>query len=72
MKKAAAGDRDGDGVADANDTCPDQPEDRDGVDDVDGCPEPDNDSDGIPDVSDKCPNLPESKNGKADTDGCPD
>lgn len=70
--KGAANDRDGDGILDANDRCPDQPEDVDQVDDTDGCPEPDNDSDGIPDVSDACPNLPESKNGKMDTDGCPD
>ena len=70
--KAAANDRDADGILDANDRCPDQAEDVDSVDDTDGCPEPDNDSDGIADVADKCPNLPESKNGKADADGCPD
>lgn len=70
--KATPGDRDGDGIADANDRCPDQPEDVDRIDDTDGCPEPDNDSDGILDVNDTCPNLPESKNGKLDTDGCPD
>lgn len=70
--KATPGDRDGDGVPDKSDQCPDLAEDVDRIDDSDGCPEPDNDSDGIPDVSDKCPNLPESKNGKDDTDGCPD
>lgn len=70
--KGAPNDRDGDGVPDAIDRCPDQPEDIDGVDDSDGCPELDNDSDGIPDTEDKCPNLPESKNGKDDADGCPD
>jgi hypothetical protein len=70
--KATPGDRDGDGVPDKSDQCPDLGEDIDRIDDSDGCPEPDNDSDGIPDVSDKCPNLPESKNGKEDADGCPD
>ena len=32
-------DRDGDGVPDDQDLCPDQPEDVNGVDDADGCPE---------------------------------
>lgn len=32
-------DRDGDGINDYQDKCPDQPEDYDGVDDTDGCPE---------------------------------
>lgn len=33
------GDRDGDGVADHRDLCPEMPEDLDGVSDDDGCPE---------------------------------
>ncbi|MBT9557575.1 MAG: OmpA family protein, partial [Myxococcales bacterium] len=41
------GDRDGDGLMDEDDACPDDPEDRDGLEDGDGCPEPDNDRDGI-------------------------
>jgi outer membrane protein OmpA-like peptidoglycan-associated protein len=32
-------DRDGDGVPDTQDLCPTQPEDRNGVDDEDGCPD---------------------------------
>ncbi len=32
-------DRDGDGIPDAQDLCPSQPEDRNGVDDEDGCPD---------------------------------
>lgn len=32
-------DRDGDGIPDAQDLCPAQPEDRNGVDDEDGCPD---------------------------------
>jgi len=35
------GDRDNDGILDRDDKCPDDMEDYDGVDDEDGCPEPD-------------------------------
>lgn len=49
------GDSDGDGVIDSADACPDAPEDEDGWDDSDGCPDPDNDLDGIPDEQDGCP-----------------
>ncbi|GAC1354365.1 MAG: hypothetical protein NVSMB47_07650 [Polyangiales bacterium] len=66
------GDRDGDGIKDDVDKCPDDPEDRDGFQDEDGCPDPDNDQDGILDKDDACPNDPETKNGIADEDGCPD
>ncbi|MFO0723259.1 MAG: OmpA family protein [Myxococcota bacterium] len=65
-------DRDGDGILDGDDFCPDDPEDFDGFEDSDGCPEPDNDKDGIPDVSDKCPLDPEDKDGFEDFDGCPE
>jgi OOP family OmpA-OmpF porin len=61
-------DRDGDGIPDDIDRCPDDPEDKDGFQDEDGCPDPDNDGDGIPDAEDACPNEP----GTADMDGCPD
>lgn len=70
--QSGAMDRDGDGIADDIDRCPDEPEDRDGFEDEDGCPEPDNDRDGVRDVDDKCPAQPESKNGRQDEDGCPD
>jgi len=66
------GDRDGDGIKDDVDKCPDDPEDFDDFEDEDGCPENDNDKDGILDVDDKCPNEPETKNGFQDEDGCPD
>jgi len=65
-------DRDGDGITDDRDKCPDQPEDKDGFEDEDGCPDPDNDRDGIADAKDKCPNEPEDKDGFEDEDGCPD
>jgi outer membrane protein OmpA-like peptidoglycan-associated protein len=60
------GDRDGDGIKDDVDKCPDEPEDFDGFEDADGCPDPDNDHDGIPDEDDKCPNEPGPP-----PDGCP-
>lgn len=65
-------DRDGDGITDDRDRCPDDPEDRDGFEDSDGCPDPDNDRDGIPDYRDRCPNKPETFNRWLDDDGCPD
>ena len=64
-------DRDHDGIYDIDDKCPDQPEDRDGFQDEDGCPDPDNDNDGIPDVKDKCPNEAEDVDEFQDEDGCP-
>jgi outer membrane protein OmpA-like peptidoglycan-associated protein len=65
-------DSDGDGIPDSQDLCPNEPEDKDGFDDEDGCPDPDNDQDGIPDKLDKCPNEPEDKDGFQDEDGCPE
>jgi OOP family OmpA-OmpF porin len=67
-----AKDSDGDGIPDSVDKCPNEPEDKDGFEDADGCPDPDNDGDGIADKIDKCPNEPEDKDGFEDTDGCPD
>ena len=66
------GDRDGDGLRDDVDQCPDEPEDFDGFADEDGCPDPDNDRDGILDVDDECPMVPEDRDGDADSDGCPE
>ncbi len=65
-------DTDLDGLPDVTDKCPTQPEDKDGFEDSDGCPDPDNDGDGILDAADKCPNEAENKNGFEDDDGCPD
>ena len=65
-------DTDGDGITDDADACRDLPEDIDGWQDEDGCPDPDNDGDGILDVVDACPNAPETINGIDDEDGCPD
>lgn len=66
------GDRDGDGIKDDVDKCPDNPEDFDGFQDEDGCPDPDNDNDGILDKDDRCPNEPEDRDGDQDEDGCPE
>jgi OmpA-OmpF porin, OOP family len=66
------GDRDGDGIKDDLDKCPDAPEDFDGWQDEDGCPDLDNDRDDIPDELDKCPDIPEDRDGIQDEDGCPE
>ena len=52
--------------------CADEPEDYDGFEDEDGCPDPDNDADGILDAADKCPLEAEDYDGFEDGDGCPD
>ncbi|MEO7446042.1 MAG: OmpA family protein [Ferruginibacter sp.] len=54
-------DRDGDGVPDATDKCPDTP----GLASLQGCP--DRDGDGIADIDDKCPDVA----GVAKYQGCP-
>jgi len=66
------GDCDGDGIIGSKDKCSRKPEDFDGFEDEDGCPDPDNDGDGILDVDDKCPNDAEDFDGVEDEDGCPD
>jgi len=71
-RDGAPGDRDGDGLNDDVDECPDEPEDVDTWQDEDGCPDPDNDSDAILDVDDECPLEPENVNEHEDEDGCPD
>ena len=65
-------DIDGDGVKNTLDQCPTTPEDKDGFEDQDGCPDEDNDGDGIKDSKDQCPNKAEDMDGDRDTDGCPD
>lgn len=68
----AVADGDHDGVADERDGCLTSPEDRDGVEDDDGCPDIDNDLDGVLDIADACLLQPETYNGFTDDDGCPD
>ncbi|MFL5292250.1 MAG: OmpA family protein [Myxococcales bacterium] len=62
-----AKDTDGDGLPDDIDRCPLDPEDPDGFQDEDGCPDPDDDGDGIVDKVDACPNEP----GPIENRGCP-
>jgi outer membrane protein OmpA-like peptidoglycan-associated protein len=62
-------DRDGDGVPDDRDRCPDVP----GLRELDGCPPgaappPDRDGDGVPDAEDRCPD----EKGPRELEGCPD
>jgi outer membrane protein OmpA-like peptidoglycan-associated protein len=72
MYEPAVEDRDGDGIADDDDGCPDEAEDKDGFEDRDGCPDLDNDGDGILDVDDACPLVKEDYDGDRDEDGCPE
>ena len=73
-------DTDGDGLRDGEDSCVEIPEDKDGFQSEDGCPDPDNDGDAVPDVTDgkveggfgDCRDNPEDKDGFQDEDGCPD
>jgi outer membrane protein OmpA-like peptidoglycan-associated protein len=65
------GDRDGDGIPDQLDKCPDVPEDFDGIQDADGCPEDDADKDGIPDAQDACPREPGEPDPDPKKSGCP-
>jgi outer membrane protein OmpA-like peptidoglycan-associated protein len=60
-------DKDGDGILDEVDACPEQPEDKDLFEDEDGCPDPDNDKDTVLDPLDKCPNTA----GPVENEGCP-
>ena len=66
------GDADGDGIPDVSDVCSEEPEDRDGYQDDDGCPDIDNDGDGVADATDACRDEPEDKDSFQDDDGCPE
>ena len=68
-----SGDRDGDGILDDVDQCPDQRETYNGFEDQDGCPDdPDTDNDRVADSKDQCLVDPEDIDGYLDDDGCPD
>ncbi|MCP4196423.1 MAG: OmpA family protein [Proteobacteria bacterium] len=69
---ANAWDVDSDGIENEADKCRHDPEDLDGFEDDDGCPDFDNDKDGVVDGYDSCPMEPEDKDGFRDEDGCPD
>jgi OOP family OmpA-OmpF porin len=59
-------DRDRDGILNADDQCADVPENINGYQDTDGCPEQDRDGDGFWDDQDSCPD-----DAGVDPDGCP-
>ncbi|MEZ4270716.1 MAG: OmpA family protein [Myxococcota bacterium] len=65
-------DMDNDKIPDEKDQCPDKPEDIDGFEDEDGCPDFDNDGDNILDEDDQCPLEMEDRDGFEDEDGCPE
>jgi OmpA-OmpF porin, OOP family len=66
-------DRDGDGVLDREDACPDVPGIRTGDPHTNGCPPPpDRDKDGILDSEDACPDVPGTKTDNPKTNGCAD
>jgi OmpA-OmpF porin, OOP family len=73
-------DTDGDGIIDEFDVCPTEPEDHQGSNPDDGCPdkpEPpkrvvDTDSDGIPDAEDFCPREPGKRSSEPNRNGCPE
>ena len=65
-------DRDSDDVPDDSDECPPLPEDFDGFEDEDGCPDPDNDGDLVLDQDDLCPTETADEGRDEDEDGCTD
>jgi len=65
-------DRDGDGIEDHLDQCPDDAELVNNYKDDDGCPEKDDDADGVFNDADRCPTDREDPDGWEDDDGCPD
>jgi len=77
-RPSAPPDRDGDGIPDRTDACPDTPGVKSSQPEANGCPSPtqpaslDRDGDGVPDAEDACPDLPGKKTGDPRTDGCPD
>jgi OmpA-OmpF porin, OOP family len=66
------GDRDGDGIKDDVDKCIDEPEDFDGVEDEDGCPEPDVTYRVPPTPPEPPPKPKPPEDGDRDGDGIPD
>lgn len=65
-------DIDRDTIRDDRDGCPPLPEDFDGFQDEDGCPDPDNDNDLVLDADDRCPTETAEEDRDEDGDGCTD
>ncbi len=70
-RRRVYGDRDGDGIADDVDACPDVPGVLQNDPAKDGCPIADRDHDGVPDVDDACPTEPGPRNADPTKNGCP-
>jgi outer membrane protein OmpA-like peptidoglycan-associated protein len=70
-RRAPSRDRDGDGIADDVDACPDVKGELQNDPSKDGCPIADRDHDGIPDVDDACPLDPGPRNPDPTKNGCP-
>jgi hypothetical protein len=69
-------DSDGEGISDPVDACPLAPENYNGFQDTDGCPDlappDDTDADGVPDSSDNCPDVANPDQEDLDSDGIGD
>ena len=65
------GDRDGDGITDDKDACPDQPGIKTDDPKTNGCPDPDRDHDGVLNDVDACPDQAGPKSDDPKTNGCP-
>ncbi|MCL2724356.1 MAG: OmpA family protein [Polyangiaceae bacterium] len=68
----STGDRDGDGIPDDVDACPDVPGVASSNPAKNGCPELDRDGDGIPDDVDACPDVPGVASSNPAKNGCPE
>ena len=64
-------DRDGDGLRDRDDACPDRPGVLSGDPSKDGCPLEDRDDDGVLDQEDACPADPGKPDAEPTHNGCP-
>ena len=66
-------DKDGDGIPDVDDACPDKRGVRTGDPKTNGCPapEPDKDGDGIADLVDACPEVAGMRDADPKKNGCP-
>jgi OOP family OmpA-OmpF porin len=69
-KNGCPSDRDGDGILDADDACPDLPGVESEDPDKHGCPS-DRDGDGVIDAEDACPDVPGVRSQDRAKNGCP-
>ena len=69
IRQLRPGDTDGDGVADAEDLCPNQEGMPSRIGRSNGCP--DEDADGVPDAEDLCPRVAAGPHGSRKAAGCP-